>query len=86
MKDVRARITEFILEDMLFGDEARMPAAEASLLQTEVIDSTGILELIEFIESEFGFRVEDHETIPENLDGINRLAAYVHRKLAMSRI
>ncbi len=86
MDDVRARIAEFILEDMLFGDESRMPAGEQSLLQSGVIDSTGILELIEFIETEFGFHVEDHETIPENLDGINRMAAYVQRKRATSRI
>ena len=85
MEDVRARIAEFILEEMLFGDESRMPAGGQSLLQSGVIDSTGILELIEFIETEFGVRVDDDDTIPENLDGINRIAAFVQRKRVESQ-
>ena len=80
MELVCERIVEFIVNDLLLGDDTRLPSADASLLETGVIDSTGILELIEFLEDEFGVHVEDHETVPENLDGIDRVADYVQRK------
>ncbi len=83
MQQVRERIAGFVLNDLLFGDAARMPPGEDSLLGSGVIDSTGVLELIEFLESEFGVRVADDETAPQNLDGIDRLAVYVVRKQAV---
>lgn len=84
MQQVRERIAGFVLNDLLFGDEARMPSDSDSLLGSGVIDSTGVLELIEFLESTFGVQVADDETVPENLDGIDRLTAYVARKQASS--
>lgn len=84
MEKVEGRIAEFVLDDLLLGDEERMPSGEESLLESGVIDSTGVLELIEFLESEFGVHVEDDETVRENLDGIDRIAAYVTRKRAAS--
>jgi len=84
VENVQGRIAEFVLDNLLFGDETRMPAGRQSLLDSGVIDSTGILELIEFLETEFGVHVEDDETVPENLDGIDRIAAYVERKQAAS--
>jgi acyl carrier protein len=82
MNDVQDRIETFVLDQLLLGDERRMPAGADSLIETGVIDSTGILELIEFLEAEFGIQVADTETVPENLDGIGRLTAYVERKAA----
>ncbi len=80
MQRVRESVVGFIVSDLLLGDESRLPDGSASLLETGVIDSTGILELIEFLESEFGVHVEDSETVPENLDGIDRITSYVLRK------
>ena len=80
MDSVRERIEGFIRSDLLLGDDSRMPSPGESLVESGVVDSTGILELIEFIEDEFGVHVEDTETVPENLDGIDRLVAYVQRK------
>lgn len=80
MEGVRERVVEFILNELLLGDEGRLPGGEASLLETGVIDSTGVLELIEFLEASFEVVVEDNETIPANLDGIDRIVAFVHRK------
>lgn len=80
VESVRERIVRFVVNDLLLGDEARLPSGEASLLEAGVIDSTGILELIEYLESEFGVHVEDNETIPANLDGIDRITNYVERK------
>lgn len=81
MDDVRERVMQFIRDSLLLGDDSRMPAPADSLVETGVIDSTGILELTEFLEQEFGVRVEDVETVPENLDGIDRIIDYVRRKL-----
>ncbi len=82
MSDVDERIEAFILDNFLFGDDTRMPAASDSLLQTGVIDSTGVLELIEFVEEHFGIRVEETETIPQNLDSIENLVSFIGRKTA----
>ena len=82
MGDVQERVEQFILDNLLLGDDARMPSATDSLIGTGVIDSTGILELIEYLEHEFGVEIGDTETVPENLDGIDRIVAFVHRKLA----
>lgn len=84
MADIRDRLEKFILEDLLLADASRMPSPEDSLVETGVIDSTGILELIEFLEEEFGVHVADEETVPENLDGIARLEAFISRKTAAS--
>ena len=51
-----------------------------SLLRQGIVDSTGILEVIIFLESQFGIQVLDEEMLPENLDSISRIAAYVARK------
>ena len=80
MADVQSRIEQFILESLLLGDDSRMPGPADSLVESGVIDSTGILELIEFLEEEFGIAVEEAETVPENLDGVERLVGYVARK------
>jgi acyl carrier protein len=53
-----------------------------SFLETHVVDSTGFLELVTFLEERYGFAVQDEEMVPENLDSLNNIAAYVARKLA----
>ncbi|MDN5976432.1 MAG: acyl carrier protein [Acidipropionibacterium jensenii] len=77
---LREKVRGFVLEDLLLGDSERLPSDDSSLLETGVIDSTGILELIEFLEQNFGIQVADNETIPENLDGIDRVVSYVLSK------
>jgi acyl carrier protein len=82
MLTVDARVEEFILNSFLFGDAERMPSRTESLLQTGVIDSTGVLELIEFLEAEFQLRVDETESVPENLDSIENLVRFVAVKTA----
>jgi acyl carrier protein len=57
-----------------------MPADDDSLLETGVLDSTGVLELIEFLEEDFGVQVTDAETVPENLGSIAGLTRYLTEK------
>lgn len=79
---VLAQVRGFILTNFLFGDESRMPDDSESLLSSGVVDSTGVLELVAFVEEDLGVPVADHETIPANLDSIERIAAFVGRKRA----
>ena len=54
--------------------------ADSSFLEEGIIDSTGMLELVMFIESTYGVKIADDEFVPENLDSLNRVAAFVERK------
>ncbi|WP_029145917.1 acyl carrier protein [Microbacterium luticocti] len=78
--DVSQRIEGFILDSLLLGDTSRMPGSGDSLIESGVIDSTGVLELIEFLEQEFDIAVDDAETVPANLDSVDNLVAFVQRK------
>lgn len=77
---VAERLRRFILDAYLFGDTERMPSDSDSLLQSGVLDSTGVLELIEFLEAEFAISVEESETVPANLDSVSGLVRYVTDK------
>jgi acyl carrier protein len=79
---IQSEITEFIINNYLFGDAALVPGDDDSLIEGGIIDSTGILELIEFLETQFGIEVSEAETIPANLDGISRLTKFVESKSA----
>lgn len=79
---VQIRVREFIVANFLFGDTSKMPGDSESLLQSGVVDSTGILELVEFLESDLDVPVADHETVPANLDSIENITGFVTRKRA----
>ena len=79
---VRTELREFISANYLFGDVSRFPGDEDSLLAKGVLDSTGILELIEFLEAQFGIEVADSETVPDNLGSISALTRFVMAKRA----
>lgn len=78
--DVREDLRGFITTNFLFGDESRTPADDEDLLLAGVVDSTGILELIEFLEEQFGIEVSEDETVPENLGSVANLTRYVTGK------
>ncbi len=77
--DARLQIREFLGKNF-YLPEATQLKDEASLLEQGIIDSTGVLELIGFLERTFGIAVLESETVPDNLDSIDRIVAYVHRK------
>lgn len=79
--DIRQQTRDFITSNFYVADPGALEN-DASLLDRGIIDSTGVLEVIGFIEDTFGIKVEDNEMLPENLDSIDRIAAYVTRKLA----
>ena len=80
MNKLKDKIRQFIVEDFLFGDDNGLKD-DTSFLDEGIIDSTGILELVSFVEEEFSISVEDEELIPENLDSIMNVVAYLERKM-----
>ena len=80
MTDNIIKIRSFIVENFLFGEEGDTIENETSFLEQGVIDSTGILELVEWLEEEFNISVADDELIPENLDSVQLLSAYIASK------
>ena len=79
MNETKTQIKEFIIENFLFGN-ANGLKDDTSFLEEGIIDSTGVLELVTFLEETFDIQVEDEELIPENLDSINNVTAYLERK------
>lgn len=77
---VERAVTTFIVDNFLFGNAADAPAPATSFMETGLIDSTGVLELVAFVESTYGIKVGDDELVPENLDSVANLAAFVARK------
>ena len=77
--DMKLQIRQFIGKNFYIPDAASL-RDDTSLLDQGIIDSTGVLELVGFLEETFGISVLDTETLPENLDSIDRIAAYVQRK------
>jgi acyl carrier protein len=80
VKALQEQIRNFIVENFLFGDASNGLGDTDSLLDKGIIDSTGVLELVSYLENNFGIRVEDEELVPENLDSIANVSAYILRK------
>lgn len=78
---IRADLRGFIVKNFLFGGGAETLDDAGSLLEARIIDSTGVLELVAHVESEYAIKIEDDEMVPENLDSIASLVAFVGRKL-----
>lgn len=77
---LRTQIRNFILENYLFTNDASAIGLDDSLLGRGVVDSTGMLEVIFFIEEQLGVKVKDEEMIPENLDSVNKIAEFVEAR------
>jgi acyl carrier protein len=77
--DILTAIETFITDSLLLGKKVDL-GAMPSFLDAGIIDSTGVLELVQFLEDTWDFHVEDHEMIPDNLDSLAKLAAFVDRK------
>ncbi len=79
---IMIRIRGFIEENFLFREDLSGLADSDSLLENGVMDSTGILELVAFLETEFSIQMSDAEIVPDNLDSIASIASYVGRKVS----
>jgi acyl carrier protein len=78
--DIKQQIRNFVIENFLMGDASSMLKDNESFLETGTIDSTGVLEVVTFLESDMGIKVDDKDLVPENLDSVNNLTRYVLRR------
>jgi acyl carrier protein len=78
--DSKKLIRDFIVENALLGSADAELRDDDSFLEKGIIDSTGVLELVSFVEEEFAIEVKDEELIPENFDSISTLSEYITRK------
>jgi acyl carrier protein len=81
MNNFEAEIHRFIADKFLFGDDKKL-ADNDSLLEAGIVDSTGILEIVAHIEERYGMKVDNDEMVPENLDTIANIGAFVKRKIS----
>jgi acyl carrier protein len=84
MIDIEKKVRSFIEDNFLFREDRAGLSDSESLLDAGLIDSTGILELVAFLESEFAIRMADADIVPANLDSIADIVAYVQGKTAQS--
>lgn len=78
--EIKTEIRNFILENFMMGMEESGLNDSDSLLDKGIIDSTGVLELVGFLEEHYDFTIEDDELVPDNLDSVNNLIKFIEKK------
>lgn len=73
-------VREYVVENFLFGDASQLQE-DTSFLESGIIDSTGILELINFIEEKYNIRVDEEDLVPENFDSLKNIVQYLERTI-----
>lgn len=82
VQTIEQAIREFVVANFLFGRDGETLTSGESFLENGIIDSTGVLELVAFLEQTYQIKVRDSELVPENLDSLRLVSAFVHRKLS----
>ena len=80
MEAIKLKVRNFVVDNFLFG-QADDLQDDTSFLEAGILDSTGVLEVVAFLEKQFGVRVDDDELTPENLDSIASIGKFVAGKL-----
>ena len=81
--DIEGDVRNFVIDNFMLGANDGALGAEDSFLEKGIIDSTGVLEIIHFLETRFEISVDDEEMIPENLDSIRNIVQFIQRKSAL---
>jgi acyl carrier protein len=84
MASIEAKVRQYVLDKLLFGRTEVVVGGDTSFLESGIIDSTGVLELVAFLEEEFHVKVEDEDLIPANLDSVNAVTRFIESKSAVS--
>lgn len=80
MSDYKSKVRSFINENFMVASDVELGDAD-SLLQLQIVDSTGFLELVNYLEATFNIKVGDDEMVPENLESLDNIEQYLKRKL-----
>lgn len=84
MSSIETELRQYVLDKLLFGRTEVELSGDTSFLESGIIDSTGVLELVAFLEEKFQVKVEDEDLIPANLDSVNAITRFVGGKRATS--
>jgi len=84
-QQIKDTVKAFIIDNFLFGDTSYALDDDVSLIESGVIDSTGVLELVTYIEDQFGLEMADSDIVPANLDSLVRIAAFIEAKQAAAQ-
>ncbi|MBI4998848.1 MAG: acyl carrier protein [Rhodocyclales bacterium] len=80
MENIKSQVRKYIEDNFLLGAGIRMPGDDDSFIEHHVLDSTGFLELVAYLEETYAIKIADQEMVPENLETLNRVGAFVTRK------
>jgi len=78
----KADIRKFIIENFLYGQDDDSLGDDQSFLENGIIDSTGVLELVSFVQNAYGVTITDNELVPDNFDSLNKIDRFIDRKRA----
>lgn len=78
---IHQQIREFVRMNFLFDGSGAELDDHTSFMEEGVVDSTGVLELVLFVEETWGFTVDQEDLLPDNFDSVDALASYVERRL-----
>jgi len=78
--NIKSEIRKYIIENFLYGQDDNTLGNDVSFLENGIIDSTGVLELVSFVQETFGIKVKDDELIPNNFDSLSKLEAFIVSK------
>jgi len=80
MNNIEENIRTFVIENFIIDENPDQLENDQSFLESGIIDSTGILELVSFIEEHYSIKIEDEELIPDNLDSVNNVVKFINKK------
>jgi len=81
IQKISDEVKAFIVENFLFTSDRDVIQSNASFQELGIVDSTGVLEIVAFLENKFGITVQDDEVVPDNLDSIDKIISYIARKI-----
>jgi len=84
MPQIEQELRQFVINNFLFGQDGDKLADDDSFLKKGITDSTGVLELVSFLEERYQIKLKDDEVVPSNLDSINNIVSFLKRKCAIA--
>ena len=84
MENIKTKVEKYIAENLLFSGNGFPYGSDVSFLDEGIVDSTGVLELVAFVEETFHVTIDDQEITPDNFDSVNRLANFIQQKVSGS--
>jgi len=81
MLEIAQKVRSFVIDNFLFGEADDLFSNDDSFLENGLVDSIGILTLVEFVREKYAIAIEDEEVVPENWDSVSRVAAFINTKL-----